>query len=104
MIGVTATALTVGMAGCGSSNADVPPKPTDSNCGDWEWDDDDGAWECDDDTSSYYGHYYHGGYYYGNRSLLLNNKAYKSYKNSSSFKGGVKASSGFGSGTKTSGG
>ncbi len=104
MIGVTATALTIGLVRCGTTNADLPPKPTDQSCGDWDWDDEDGVWECDDYSSGHYGHYYYGGTYYRDKSSLLNNNAYKSYKNSSSFKGGIKASSGFGSGTKVFGG
>jgi hypothetical protein len=104
MIGVTATALTIGLVRCGTTNADLPPKPTDQSCGDWDWDDEDGVWECDDYSSGHYGHYYYGGTYYRDKSSLVNNNAYKSYKNSSSFKGGIKASSGFGSGTKVFGG
>ena len=48
MLGVTTTALTLGLAGCGSSTAELPPKPTDQACDDWDWDDDQGVWICDD--------------------------------------------------------
>jgi hypothetical protein len=73
---------------------DLPPKPDDRNCRDWDWDDEQGVWQCDDTRSTYYGHYFYGGSYYRNKSSLLKSSSYKSYKSSSSFKGG------FGSGSK----
>lgn len=104
MAGITTTALTIGLVGCGSNNADVPPPPNDQSCDDWEWDDDDGIWECDDSRSSFFGYYFLAGKYYKNKSSLVKSDAYKSYKNSSSFQGGKKKSSGFGSGSKSFGG
>ncbi len=104
MAGITTTALTFGLIGCGSNSANLPPKPTDPNCDDWDWDDDKGVWACDDDSSSHRGHYYYGGNYYNNKNSLLKSSAYKSYKDGSSFKGGIKTSSGFGSGSKVFGG
>lgn len=117
MAGITATAFMVGLAGCSSSSQsqDLPPVPKDSSCSDWEWDSDDGVWQCDDSHSHYYGHSYYGGHYYKSRSLLHKAKDYISYKNSSSFKGGISTSShstsssttkssGFGSGSKSFGG
>lgn len=104
MIGITTTALTLGLAGCGSNSAEVSSPPNDPNCSDWEWDDDDGVWECDDGRSSYYGHYYYGGRYYKNKSSLLNSKDFTSKNNSSSTVSGSKTSSGFGSGSKIFGG
>jgi hypothetical protein len=101
--GISSTALAFGLSGCGTNSADLPPVPDDNACGDWEWDDDDGVWECDDENSSYYGHYFYGGHYYRSKSHLYKNKAFSSYKKSSSFKGG-KASSGFGSGSRSFGG
>lgn len=104
MVGITTTALTFGLTGCGSSTA-VGSPPNDQYCNDWEWDDDDGVWECDDSHSSYYGHYYYGGKYYKNKSSLINSSDYKSTKSSSStVQGGNKTSSGFGSGSKSYGG
>lgn len=73
---------------------DLPPRPEDSSCTDWEWDDEQGVWQCDDHDSRYYGHYFYGGTYYPSKSSLLKSSAYKSYRSSSSFKGG------FGSGSK----
>jgi hypothetical protein len=81
------------LAGC-SQTQDLPPEPDDTNCSDWEWDDDEGVWQCDDTRSSYYGHFFYGGLFYRNKSALINSSAYKSYKSSSSYKGG------FGSGSK----
>ncbi len=104
MIGITTTALSLGLVGCASNSANLPPKPTDKNCDDWEWDDDKGVWACEDSSSSHNGHYYYGGHYYNNKNSLLKSHGYKSYKKSSSFKGGIKASSGFGSGVKSFGG
>jgi hypothetical protein len=118
MAGISSTALMLGLAGCGSSSdpyaaADIPPAPEDQECTDWEWDLDDGVWECEDSSSGYYGHYYHGGKYYSSKSLLNKSKSYSSYKNSSTFKGisstgssgsSSKMSSGFGSGSKSFGG
>ncbi|WP_080847951.1 aminotransferase yhxA [Cytobacillus gottheilii] len=104
MAGITATALTIGLSGC-SSQAEVPPPPTDTDCDDWEWDDDDGVYECDDDHSRHYGHFFYGGTFYKGKNALLNSSAYKSYKSSSSFAGDSKnRSSGFGSGSSSSGG
>lgn len=112
MVGITSTAMLIGLAGCGSNAQELPPVPGDSNCTDWEWDEDDGVWECDDHNSAYYGHFFYGGHYYRNKSSLYKAKDYISYKNSSSFKGkssvssdsSVKKSSGFGSGSKVYGG
>ena len=103
MLGVTTTALAMGLAGCGSSTAELPPKPNDEACDDWDWDDDQGVWICDDSNSSHRG-YYDGGRYYKNKNALLTSTDYANYKNSSSYKGGSKSSSGFGSGSKSYGG
>lgn len=106
---------------------DIPPAPNDQSCTQWEWDLDDGVWECEDSTSTYYGHFYHGGKYYRSKPDLYNSTDYINYKKSSSFKGGkgttintspsnsttsssgthsssVKGSSGFGSGSNSFGG
>jgi hypothetical protein len=120
MSGISSTALMLGLAGCGSSTQepyaagyDIPPAPEDQGCSEWEWDLDDGVWECEDSSSGYYGHYYHGGKYYSSKSRLNNSKSYSSYKNSSTYKGisttktstsSGKVSSGFGSGSKSYGG
>ena len=103
MLGVTTTALTLGLTGCSSSSVDLPPQPTDGNCDDWDWDDEQGVWVCDDD-STYRGHYYYGGRYYKDKNSLLISSDYEKYKNSASFKGGTQSSSGFGSGSKSYGG
>ncbi|GAA3322566.1 hypothetical protein GCM10020331_042940 [Ectobacillus funiculus] len=54
MIGIFAV---LGTVGCGKDEA-LPPKPDDLSCGEYEFDYDDGVWECDDRTSRYYGHYF----------------------------------------------
>ena len=115
MVGITSTALMLGLVGCNSKSQEIPPTPGDSSCSDWEWDEDDGVWECEDSRSSYFGHYYYGGLYHKSKSALYKSKDYISYKNSSSFKGSagisdgskngsIKKSSGFGSGSKSFGG
>lgn len=104
MVGVSMTALTLSLTGCDTDSNDLPPKPNDQDCSEWEWGDDEGVWACDDNSSSYYGHYYYGGNYYNNKNSLLTNSDYNSYKNSSSFKGGNNTSSGFGNGSNHFGG
>jgi len=110
MAGISSTAIMLGMTGCGSSQgvyADIPPVPDSQDCTEWEWDLDDGVWECEDSNSDYYGHYYHGGKYYSSKPSLYKSSSYSSYKNSSSFKGSSstsKLSSGFGSGSSVFGG
>ena len=96
LTGIVSAAVIVGGTGC-SNQSSRPAIPDDPSCDDWEWDDDDGVWECDDLDSGYYGSSYHGGRYYSSKSDLYKSSSYKSYKTSSSFKGG---SSGFGSGTR----
>ncbi|KGR85422.1 hypothetical protein [Lysinibacillus odysseyi] len=103
MAGISATALTLGLAGCGSSSSSLPPKPTDKSCNDWDWSDDEGVWQCDESHSGHYGSYYYGGRYYKNKTALHSSSDYKNYKSSSSFKA-TKSSSGFGSGSKSFGG
>lgn len=95
MVGIISGMTAVGLGGC---SEDLPPKPQDTSCNDWEWDYDDGVYECDDNSSSHYGHAYYGGSYYSNKSSLYKSSSFKSYKASSSFKGG------FGSGSKSFGG
>lgn len=111
MIGISSTALMLGLVGCGSNVQETAPVPDDPSCSDWEWDGDDGVWECDDSSSSHYGRYYHGGRYYKSKSDLYKSQDYLAYKNSSTFKGSsgtsessIKKSSGFGSGSKVFGG
>ncbi|MFG6494073.1 aminotransferase yhxA [Fictibacillus sp. UD] len=98
---VSSASVAVMLSGCNDYSAEeLPPEPTDTECQDWEWDADDGVYECDDTNSRYFGSYFYGGKYYKGKSSLLKSSAYKSYKSSSSFKGG---GSGFG-GSKGFGG
>jgi hypothetical protein len=111
MAGISATALMMGLTGCGpnqqaapdrdwesndadtdnqdwtTGNEDIPPVPEGTDCSDWEWDEGDGVWECDDTRSPYFGHYFFAGMFFSNRSMLYNSSDYKKYRNSSSFKG-----------------
>jgi hypothetical protein len=78
--------------------------PTDQSCVQWEWDLDDGIWECEDSTSPYYGHYYHGGIFYASKPDLYKSTNYINYKNSSTFKGkGTTINTSTGSTTVTGG-
>ncbi|MBT2638259.1 MULTISPECIES: aminotransferase yhxA [unclassified Bacillus (in: firmicutes)] len=133
---ISATALMVGLAGCNNNpqaipdrgwepdvsgdegqdwnseqDEDIPPVPEGTDCSDWEWDNEDGVWECDDNNSPYFGHYFFAGMFFANRSLLYKSNDYMKYKNSTSFKGArldsnykntsPKGSSGFGSGSRS---
>lgn len=110
MKGVLATAglitITTTMAACESPGNSVakPPKPKDSTCKNWDWEEDLGVWECDDKKSSYHGGYYYGGTYYSNSSALKSSSGYQSYSKSSSFAGKSTSissgKSGVGSGSK----
>lgn len=86
----------IGAAGCESEET-LPPKPDDLTCKKYEFEYDEGVWECDDKGSPYYGHYYYGGKKFASLAALRNDSNYKKYTKSSTFK------KGFGSGTKVSG-
>ena len=92
----SAVALSMALAGCSDgSSAQMPPKPTDKTCSNWQYDQSLGVWQCKDSKSSYYNHYYHGGNYYATKEALTSSSSYKSYKTSSSFAGeGASHSSG----------
>lgn len=96
LMGIVSAALLTGVAASCDKDSSRPPKPDEPTCDDWEWDDDDGVWQCDDDTSAHYGHSFYRGKYYSSKSLLHANQSFKSYKSSGSFKG----RSGFGSGSR----
>ncbi|WP_445491660.1 aminotransferase yhxA [Niallia sp. 03133] len=123
MTGIISTAFLLNLAACNNDTEDeytstqsqnIPDPPKDSNCSQWEWDEDDGGWECEDRHSHYYGHYFYGGRYYSSKSDLYKSSNYKkpsSSRNSSVQSGSssetsksVKRSSGFGSGSKSYGG
>jgi hypothetical protein len=136
MAGISATALMMGLVGCnnnqqavpdrdwdqdGSSpdeqdwssgeGQDRPPVPEGTDCSDWEWDEEDGVWECDDSRSPYFGHFFFGGMFFSNRSMLYKSNDYMNYKKSPAFKGASldskykntspSGSSGFGSGSRS---
>ncbi|MBY6035390.1 aminotransferase yhxA [Fictibacillus nanhaiensis] len=98
--GVSSASVAVMLTGCNNYQAeDLPPEPTDTECQDWEWDEEDGVYECDDANSRFFGHYFLAGKFFKGKNSLLKSSAYKSYKNSSSFKGkgsGFGSSKGFG--------
>ena len=85
LTGISSIALIASMAGCSSNQTKAPNDP---ECNDWEYDNDDGVWECDDSSSMRYGHSYYGGTYYDSKNNLHKSSAFKSSK-----------SSGFGSGS-----
>lgn len=136
MSGISATALMMGLSGCNDNSQaipdrdwdqdsstgsgedwssdqgqDRPPVPEGTDCSDWEWDDEDGVWECDDNNSPYFGHYFFGGMFFANRALLYKSNDYMNYKKSPAFKGArldskyknksPRGSSGFGSGSRS---
>ncbi|MBE4909783.1 hypothetical protein IMZ08_17250 [Bacillus luteolus] len=96
--GIVSAAMITTMVGCGQQQQSLPPVPNDPECDDWEWDDEDGVWECDDRNSPRFGHFFFAGMFFASRSALRADSGFKNYKSSSSFKGGAK--SGFGSGSK----
>ncbi|WP_243290883.1 aminotransferase yhxA [Bacillus sp. FJAT-47783] len=104
LTGIVSATMVTSLAACSEEEVSLPPVPEDDSCTEWEWDDDDGVWECDDFDSPHYGHYYYGGRTFSSKSSLRKDSAFKSYQSSSSFKGNVgsskSTSSGFGSGSK----
>ncbi|MBO9129859.1 aminotransferase yhxA [Bacillus sp. 165] len=90
------TAFAAGMAGCNSQQS-LPPVPDDLQCNDYEFDSDEGVWECDDRNSPHFGYYYFAGRMFSSVAGLRADSKYKTYKNSPEFK------SGFGKGSKVSG-
>ncbi len=78
MAGVFASLMSVSVVGCSSS--DRPPEPTDTSCGDWDWDEETGTYYCDDSSSRSYGHYFYNGNSYSSKSMLNRDSSYISYK------------------------
>ncbi|MEI4800867.1 hypothetical protein ACIGHG_16975 [Bacillus sp. NPDC077411] len=93
--GVLTSLMASTLSGC---TKDLPPKPNDKSCSDWDWDDELGVWRCDDKHSSYHGHYYYSSNYYQDKSTFKNSPEFKSYQASSDFKGGIGSGSNGGSG------
>ncbi|MDP7978379.1 hypothetical protein [Bacillus multifaciens] len=93
--GVLSSLMAGTLSGC---TKDLPPKPNDRSCSDWDFDDELGVWRCDDNHSSYHGHYYYSGNYYQNKSTFKSSPEFKSYQSSSNFKGGIGSGSKGGSG------
>jgi hypothetical protein len=86
MAGVTTTIMALGLSGCSSTTSSLPPEPSEYECDDWEWDDDEGTYYCDDSRSSHFGAYYLMGSMFSNKSALHKSSNYSShsstYKNS----------------------
>ncbi|MFB9327914.1 aminotransferase yhxA [Paenibacillus aurantiacus] len=101
MLGISGAALAATTAGCSSTGYAKPPKPNDSSCLDWDYDASEGVYECDDSSSSHHGSYYYNGKYYKTKNSLKSNSDYQSY-HAQYIKS--KSSSGFGSGSSSSGG
>lgn len=94
--GIIATAslaaLSIGMVGCSADDSsNLPPKPTDKSCNDWQWNDSLGVWQCKDTNSVHNGNFYYHGYF-GDENSLKSNSNYQSYTKSSDFAGGSHAS------------
>jgi uncharacterized lipoprotein YehR (DUF1307 family) len=107
MAGVATSVMAFSMSGCGQnqyeSSTTLPPEPTEYDCDDWEWDDNEGTYYCDDRKSSHFGAFFLLGSMFSNRSALRNSPNYASnlskYKNAQSgSSSGYK--SGIGSGSK----
>ncbi len=101
MAGVATSVMALGLSGCSQSNyQSLPPEPTEYECDDWEWDDDEGTYYCDDRRSSHFGAYYLLGRMFSSKSALRKSPNYANnlskYQNVQ--KGGYK--SGIGSGAK----
>lgn len=95
------TAVTLMMTGCGANTANLPTKPTEANCNDWDYDEKTGTYQCDDTHSNYRGHYFYGGSYYNTASALMASNAYKNGVTSGKIAPNQSTSkSGFGSGSK----
>lgn len=101
MLGISSAALAAVAAGCSSTGYATPPKPTDGNCRDWDYDASEGVYECDDSSSSHYHSYYYNGKYYKSKSALKSSSDFQTY-HAQYIKS--KSSSGFGSGSSSSGG
>ena len=106
MAGVATSVMALGMTGCGQneyepSNSSLPAEPTEYDCDDWEWDENEATYYCDDSRSSHFGAYYLFGTMFSNKSALRKSPNYSSnfnkYNNVQSG-GGYK--SGIGSGSK----
>ncbi|WP_027409440.1 hypothetical protein [Anoxybacteroides tepidamans] len=98
MMSVLTALVAVSTSACNDEN--LPPKPDDPDCDEWEWDASTGTYVCDDDDSSHYRHHFYGGRYYSSKRKLQQSESYKSYQRSAEFK--ARAKSGIGSGTKGS--
>ncbi|TYP71952.1 aminotransferase yhxA [Paenibacillus methanolicus] len=101
MLGISGAALAATAAGCSGTGHAIPPAPTDGSCRDWEYDASEGVYECDDSSSSHRGSYYYNGKYYKSKSALKSSNEFQSY-HAQYIKS--KSSSGFGSGSSSSGG
>lgn len=106
MVGVATSVMAIGLTGCGQdeyeSNTTLPPEPTEYDCDDWEWDENEATYYCDDSRSSHFGAYYLFGNMFSNKSALRKSPHYSTnfnnYKNTQSSTSGYK--SGIGSGSK----
>lgn len=88
LVVASAAGLTFGMAGCSDgSSVQQPPKPKDSGCQNWKFDDQKGVWKCQQSNAGHAGAFYYGNRYYSSANDLTSSSAYKSYKSSSSFAG-----------------
>ena len=84
MAGVTTSVMALGLSGCGQNQYEnttsMPSEPTEYECDDWEWDDEEGTYYCDDRNSTHYGGYYFLGSMFANKSALRKSSGYSSFQ------------------------
>jgi hypothetical protein len=94
MVGVATSVMALGLVGCTQNEFDtsldnyddtntvktsLPPEPTEYECDDWDWDENEGTYYCDDSRSSHFGAYYLLGSMFNNKSALHNSSNYSSH-------------------------
>ena len=84
MAGVTTSVMALGLSGCGQNQSEtttsMPSEPTEYECDDWEWDDEEGTYYCDDRNSTHFGGYYFLGNMFSNKSALRKSSGYSSFQ------------------------
>jgi hypothetical protein len=100
MAGVATSIMALGLVGCTQNEFDtslnsvedsnddysttstsLPPEPTEYECDDWDWDENEGTYYCDDSRSSHFGAYYLLGTMFNNKSALHKSSNYSSHSN-----------------------
>jgi hypothetical protein len=98
MAGVATSIMALGLVGCTQNEFDtslnnvdgteddysttstsLPPEPTEYECDDWDWDENEGTYYCDDSRSSHFGAYYLLGTMFNNKSALHSSSNYSNH-------------------------